>query len=376
MREALVIIPALEPERKLIDFIIELQQAGFDRIVIVDDGSGISYSDIFSQAEILGCIVVHHSTNLGKGEAIKTGIRIAVDVFGRGYPFITADADGQHLVKDIVRIDDALLKNPDCLVLGVRDFSQQNVPFKSRAGNRITSMVFRLVSGVRCPDTQTGLRGIPASLVALALKEEGSRYEYEMNMLQDAVQVTRLVYVPITTVYEDNNSCSHFRPVRDSLRIYGRLVRYIVSSLTGAAVDYLVFFISITLISLIFAPQHAVLITSATVIARCLSGIVNFFMNRTFAFRSHGAVSGEALRYFILFICQMAASAGCVTALSYILPALAAKIIVDTILFFISYIIQKKLVFNDRWGQTQKNKKGQPSEHFKKTGPVMMKSEL
>ena len=339
--EMVIIIPAYQPEKKMIHLIQELQETGFKRILVVDDGSGSEYAEIFHEAEALGCMVVQYEINQGKGAAIKTALGEAAARWGKEQSYITADADGQHLPKDILRVAQALVQEPDALILGVRDFSGEDVPPRSKFGNRITSVFFRMISGVACPDTQTGLRGIPASLLELALSEEGERYEYEMNFLMDAVRKAPMHMVSIETVYEEKNRTSHFRPVADSLRVYGRFVRFLLASLAGAGVDYLLFEL-FTLI-LIFAQTEKIIL--ATVMARVGSGIVNFLLNRKFSFRSRMPVGGEIFRYMILFLGQMLVSAGLVSVLAYLLPVLLAKVIVDTILFFISFRIQKNWVF-------------------------------
>ncbi len=341
MTRIVVVIPAFKPDKSLIQLLKDLKEIGFERIVVVDDGSGKAYEEIFQKAERLNCYIAVHAENRGKGAALKTGIQKAIDCFGNENSYITADADGQHLPKDIKKVADTLENNPDSLILGTRDFSKGNVPWKSLCGNRITSVFFRLTNGVSCPDTQTGLRGIPSKLEKLALTEEGSRYEYEMNFLTDASKSAPLYFVPIQTVYRDGNKSSHFRPIADSARIYGRFLRFIASSLTGAAVDYLIFSILILLLAM---PQTEEIFL-ATVIARIVSGIVNFILNKHRTFHSRMPVGPEAARYLTLFIVQMCASAGLVSLFTLLLPAAASKLIVDTCLFFISFVIQKNWVF-------------------------------
>ena len=204
------------------------------------------------------------------------------------------------------------------------------------------------MTGVSCSDTQTGLRGIPRKLIPLAAETHGSRYEYEMNFLSDAAERCEMVFVPIETVYEDNNSCSHFRPIRDSLRVYGRMIRFMISSLTGSVVDYFIFAVMLVLLPFAGMSRTASVVVAATVIARLFSGIVNFIMNKKFAFRSAGDTGSEGFRYLILFICQMGASAALVSALSAVITPIVAKVIVDTSLFFASYFIQKRWVFSRR----------------------------
>ena len=217
---SIICIPAYKPGPKLLDLVKELEELGYIRIVIADDGSGQEYTPIFVKAEELGCTIVRHEHNMGKGAALRTVIEKAVFQFGHDIGVVTADADGQHLARDIVRVADALSSNPSCLVLGVRDFDKDDVPFRSRMGNRITSAFFKVFTGVACPDTQTGLRGISPSLLPLALRTKGDRYDYEMNFLMDAVKKAPLIMLPIETVYEDGNAESHFNPVKDSFLIY------------------------------------------------------------------------------------------------------------------------------------------------------------
>ena len=229
-----ICIPAYEPDDRLIDIAESLERSGFTRIVITDDGSGRAYTPVFVRAEELGCIIVRHEHNLGKGAALKTAIEKAARQFGTGIGIVTADADGQHLPQDIIRVCDALTGNPDHLVLGVRDFDSGNVPARSAFGNRITSALFRLGTGVSCSDTQTGLRGIPPQLVPLAQRVKGDRFDSEMNFLAEAVRVAPLITIPIETVYEKGNAGSHFRPVRDSLLIYREPIKKLAAGLAAA----------------------------------------------------------------------------------------------------------------------------------------------
>lgn len=338
---SVLLIPALEPEESLVGLVKALRAAGFERIIAIDDGSASAYAAVFERAEREGCVVARHPQNFGKGAALKTGVRAAIERYGRGNAYVTADADGQHLPEDIAKVARALERHPDALVLGVRDFGARGVPPRSWFGNRITSLVFRLTSGVACPDTQTGLRGIPACLEDFALSAEGERYEYEMNFLSDAARRVPFRFVPIQTVYRDANRASHFRTVADSARVYGRFLRFLGASLAGAAVDYLLFF----LFSHILPLPDARRIVLAFVAARLCSGAVNFLLNRRWGFRSANPAGGDALRYAVLFLVQMGASAALVALLSMLLPELLAKLVVDTALFFISYILQKNWVF-------------------------------
>ena len=95
-----VCIPAYKPDHRLLDLVEALENAGLIRIVLADDGSGSEYTPVFCRAEEMGCTIVHHEHNMGKGAALRTGIEKAVHQFGKNINVITADADGQHMAQD------------------------------------------------------------------------------------------------------------------------------------------------------------------------------------------------------------------------------------------------------------------------------------
>ena len=365
MAQHIIVIPSLNPDARLVELIADLKENGFRDIIVVDDGSGPSYRSFFDDCTDLGCIVLTHETNRGKGAALKTAAAYIRSTFGADAGMITADADGQHLPEDIRRVANDMDAHPDTLVLGSRDFGK-GTPWKSLCGNRITSVFFLLTCGRWVKDTQTGLRGIPASLMELAETEEGDRYEYEMNFLMDACLTHPFYATTIRTVYFNENKGSHFHPVRDAARVYARFIRFVVSSVGGFLVDILMFMLFLRLLPETFpflpftdasggvvimtnpgvANVSAAKIVVATVLARICSGLANFLLNKYYTFRSKQKAPGEAVRYGILFVCQMAASALFTTLVSSVLRApTPSKIIVDMILFFISYRIQRAWVF-------------------------------
>lgn len=342
-----IIIPALNPDKRLINVIEKLNKMSDSAIVIINDGSLNSCHNIFYLLEnTCNCIVCHHTKNKGKGEALKTGIRRAMREYPELLGIVTADADGQHLPEDIVRVADELPGHPESLILGSRDFSLANVPFKSRWGNRITSFVFYLGTRIRCPDTQTGLRGIPASLFELCLSVPGSRFEYEMNVLiASAKKNVPFVTLPISTVYHENNIASHFHAFKDSARIYFNILKFGISSLTCAAVDLTVF--SLLMYSMFGRSSSGIF--AATAMARCISGLLNFTLNKKWCFESHGDNLVQAVKYFALFCAQLTTSWAIVTILSRLpVNITVLKMLTDSGLFVLSYFIQKNFIFRNK----------------------------
>ncbi|MDK2905205.1 MAG: hypothetical protein PWR12_1281 [Eubacteriaceae bacterium] len=342
----IVIIPAYKPDQRLNKLVEELIEKNFD-LVVVDDGSGDGYKLIFKKLQYLKQVeLCRHQENRGKGAALKTGIAWALEKYPDTCGVVTADSDGQHKPDDIERIASALEQNGDQLIMGTRDFSGAHVPFKSRWGNRITSFVYFISSGRKCRDTQTGLRGIPAEIAKVALDISGDRYEYEMNFLMEVAKAQyKIKEVPIETVYIDENRSSHFHAVRDSARIYFNILKFSLSSLISAVIDNSLF----ALFMLTAFTSSSVGILEATILARVISGCVNFLLNKHWVFQSAQRKGKESLQYMILFVSQMFLSWFFVSSFSAYTQHLSIlKILVDTSLFAISYFVQKNLIFSEK----------------------------
>jgi glycosyltransferase involved in cell wall biosynthesis len=217
---SIIAIPAYNPDIHLLRLVNDMRTMFDPVLVVVNDGSASASDEIFDKLRRSErCTVLDHEENMGKGAAIKT----AASYILKKHPdsgFVMTDADYQHMPADIQSVSNSLEENPQSLILGVRDFSQSNVPFKSRWGNRITSVAFKLKTGVSCKDTQTGLRGIPSGFIKDCLSLPGNRFEYEICMLIKAAKTLDIIQIPIKTVYEDNNRASNFNAVTDSYKIY------------------------------------------------------------------------------------------------------------------------------------------------------------
>lgn len=349
------LIPSLNPDEKLPQTVKGLFEAGFSHVLLIDDGSRRDCQPIFEELALLpGCTVLHHEVNKGKGRALKTGFAYYLENFDQNTftGVVTADADGQHLPEDIYQSALPLLdlKKKYAMTLGTRNFNEEQVPFKSCNGNKITTAVFKLLYGKLINDTQTGLRGIANRYLPACLELKGERFEYEINMLIDAARKKlNIVEIPIQTVYFDNNRETHFHPVKDSIRIYRVMLasffRFACSGLISFVVDQGIFALFQKLI--LAGLSAALSIPVATLIARIVSSVVNFLLNRSYVFESKKADKQAVVRYYILCAVQMAASAVCVTVLHTLTlgDSSLLKLLVDTLLFFFSYRIQQEWVF-------------------------------
>ena len=354
----IALIPAYEPEKKLIGLTADLREKGFD-IVVVDDGSGPEYRDIFGELEMQATVLTHPQ-NRGKGAALKTGLRYinkymaytesvrtaagTATVSGRDAVIVTVDADGQHLPDDVLRVAEISAGRRDALVLGSRALGK-DIPARSRFGNTVTRHVYSAATGVRVHDTQTGLRAFHRSLIPRLLEIEGDRYEYEINMLMKlAAEGVPVIEERIETVYEDNNSGSHFRTIRDSFRVYKEILKFSASSLASFAIDYCMY-------ALLLAATGAAGITNGLIVsnigARLVSGTVNYTLNKKLVFRSRTGFAKSAAQYVMLAAFILAGNTIVLSTLAGTLGinSLAAKLITEVVFFAISWTVQKYVIF-------------------------------
>ena len=252
-----------------------------------------------------------------------------------------------------------MLSHEDCVVLGCRDFNQPDVPPRSVAGNKTTSRFFRLLFGIRLSDTQTGLRAIPAGYLPAFCAIEGERFEYETNMLLHMKRMgIAFLEQPITTVYDPEDYSSHYNAVKDSLRISrvmlrflatGSGFRYILSAVLSFLLDNGLYWMGMSLIGTRLAAASASSLVHLA--ARVCSSVFNFNLNHRFVFQSTENYWKAFAKYYCLCVPQTLISVACVTALVAALgisaPTLATcvKMVIELILFCISYFIQKKWVF-------------------------------
>lgn len=335
-----ILIPAYEPDKRLLDLIVELHKYKLEPIVLVDDGSGTAYRRIFEMAEAFGCTVLTHTVNLGKGNALKTGFRYIQETRLPG-PVVCADSDGQHLPHDIRRIVEVLQnQTTPGFVLGSRRFSG-TIPLRSRFGNSVTRAVFTLTTGTKIYDTQTGLRGFPLSMLDWLCQIPGERFEYEMNMLLTAHREGYTITEEyIDTVYLDQNKSSHFRPLVDSFRIYLPILLFSTSSLVSALLDFALLFLFQSLTGNLFLSVAA---------ARLCSSIFNYSMNRRYVFTGGktSKIQQSLPKYFALVILVLLFNYGLLYFYNekLIIPLVAAKLLTEVSIFLFSYWAQRRFVY-------------------------------
>lgn len=352
-----VVLPSLNPTDRLTDTVDGLLKAGFSQIVLVDDGSRPDTGPFFEAAASRpGVTLLRHEVNRGKGAAMKTAFSWLLEHRPDCAGVVTVDGDGQHHPEDAAACARKMAEEGK-LILGCRDFSQPDVPPRSRMGNRLTCAVFRIFCGLPVSDTQTGLRAIPMEYLPRLTAVAGERYEYETNMLL-ALRDLDIPWgeVKIRTIYLEENKESHFHPVRDSWKIYklilARFFRYTLSSLLCAVVDGALFaLLSSVLEWRLWGMAHT---AAAAGGARLVSSLLNFALNHSLVFRFTGRSMQALVRYYVLVIVQYLAQLGLTQGLFWLLHIhheystvrhTVIYVIVMVALFVASYVVQRRWVF-------------------------------
>lgn len=364
------IIPAYKPLPVVVDIAKQLIESDiFQGVICINDGSGKEYQKIFDDLRELGVHVETHAVNMGKGSALKTGFNAAMVYFPESCGVVTLDADGQHLSKDVINVANELYQNSTCLITGGRVFTDKTIPARSRFGNNLTKHVFALFSGVKINDTQTGLRGIPLSFLIHLIKLRTNGYDFELDMLISAKEHgIKIKEIPITTVYENGNSSSHFNPLLDSLRIYFVFFRYIWVGMFSFIIDFVMLEVFLKVLNISKTSPHMIETTAnlsyklvlANILARLVSSTFNFALNRKFVFKSKANVFDEYRRYFIFMIYILIINNAILyfllhnDAMQSLAQTKAAeifleitKIVTEIITFFITFIISRTIIFRN-----------------------------
>jgi putative flippase GtrA len=337
-----VLIPAYRPEEMLVELVRTLEQSHAGPIIVVDDGSGAEFAHLFRQIEQISSVqLLRHAVNLGKGAALKTGINHFLCTFPNLPGVVTADADGQHAAADILRVGMQLTGNPETLILGTRQFDSA-VPFRSRFGNRVSRALVRLLIGQRLSDTQTGLRGIPRSLLPHLLRISVSGYDFELEML---ITAKHLAYPmreeSVRTIYLEGNRTSHFNPFLDSTRIYFILLRFGTLSLLTALVDNVVFFTAFHFTGGIGRSQ---------IMARLVSVVFNYAFARRLVFLSKQDHRMVLPKYLLLVLCSGLLSYSLIRLVTsaFGIDVMPAKLLAEGLIFIANFTIQRDFVFTRR----------------------------
>ena len=192
-----IVIPAFNEEKVIIGVINEVNAAGYENIIVVDDGSK---DNTYNNAQKAGAIVLNHLINRGKGAAAKTGIEAAkiidADIV------VTMDGDGQHDPKDISKMVKIIEQGYD-VALGTRLKNSKGMPFYKIIANQLGNFFTWMIYGLRVSDSQSGFRAYSKKSLKV-IDTRTDRYEYDSEVIREIYR-NKLKYfeIPIKVRYTE-----------------------------------------------------------------------------------------------------------------------------------------------------------------------------
>jgi putative flippase GtrA len=293
-----LVIPAYRPPDRLLDLARQLSPS-FARIVIVDDGSGAEFREVFARAAELPRVeVLRHTANLGRGAAIKTGLNHALASLPGLIGVVTAEPGCQPA--DIERVAQSLLAHPESLV-------------QPAADSALHALIGR--------DSQTGLRGIPTGLAPriLQIAANGPEFDLELQMTARRSGVS-VVEEPVGVAR------SRFNPLLESTKLYFLLPRFAAVALATALLDHLIF----------NQALHRGWPRLWSMALGWIAGVAfNYPLVRGAVFRSRERHQRVLPKYLLLALAN--------AAVAY--AGISAKPLVEPLLFLINFAVQRLFIF-------------------------------
>lgn len=350
------IIPVVtvhNPDESLERTIINLKEAGFKNIIVVNIDSDQSlniYFDAVKQYE--GCKVLYNDPNKGRGRALKIAFSYILKNKIQGDGVVTVNGYNQFATRYILACAEKMIQKKNQIIFGSRDFSNREFPISKRIGNFLISTVCRFACGCALSDPLTGMRAIPYEYLEPFLQVKGDMYDYDANLILEAKErKIKISEVKVEDVYLEKKIAAHYKPIFDAIRISSSLIKFVASSIISTVLDQVCYVVVIWVLSL-YGTKASVGILVATIFGRAISSFANFYFNKRAVFKSDMPMGKTMGRYYTLAIAQMTISYFLVYFFSNILEitgplTVTIKILVDLALFFVSFQIQRRWVFHN-----------------------------
>jgi len=334
LKEILLIIPLLNPNKQLSKNIEEMLSMGFSNILLV---SNCEIKNSHNEITIIG-----YEENKG---ALKTAFSYALEHFSNLKGIVTAGGNAQYFTKDIAKVALTLLENQDKAVFGCRDSDKKNIPFKNQLGYKITSLVFKVLFALKIDDAKTTLRAFPMNALLKLLTVEGEGIEYESNVLMHLKEFKLEIVNVKIDIYDE--TAGYFKSFKDFILMYKPVLLY---SLSGCSTEFLELVLFTLMLFLLGSEATKLNLMISTVFARIIGSIFNFIMNKKTVFKSKSPAKKSIIRFYIVSAIQMTCSYLGVAFFTKILGidglgATIIKLFADVFLSIFNFRVQKTWVF-------------------------------
>lgn len=336
MRTALI-VRMRSGDRQLPEYTAQLaKRDDFTAVVVCQDGE---YNGVGDDANIIAL-----PDEAGEGAAMKRAYKYVMENLPDCDMVIRVSADDEYTANDILRVQRLLRKNRSALVIGLRS-RNHSLGWAGKLRRSIVNQVFAVASGRNLRDVETGLRGFYREYIPSLLKVDGERYEYEVNALLYATRTgMKICEAVLDTEYSIGNN-SYYQHIMEWIKVYGCVVKFAVSSLLTFLID---FFMLLGLNKLLAGINQVAALVISVGTSRTAGCLANFFINHFIVFDSNEPVSRTMLKFVCLQIVIMALSYLMIHFFNITLGMSIAisKIISDTALFAVSFVIQGKFIYS------------------------------
>lgn len=349
--KTLIIIPTINPTVALIDHVLELITYNFD-VLVVDDGSDEQYEVIFARLRKMAkCKVIKTAKNFGHGISLKIAFNSFLTEYdSRSYNgVITTYSDEGYSPQDIFYLAEKLGNKVNTMILGTRTFSSK-VSEQDINRHNVQNLVFSILDGRKFLDSTTGLRAYSHDVVRKMLDVPGANWEYELNMLQFAVENN------INIEEQKINNKGYVSNIVATLNFKDAMVvintmlksvyKFAIIAFVAFLLDIFIFRLVVTG-ALFFGSQRGLLIILlATILARLLSAPLKFVLTGKYFLRKKLQVNIRK-KFAALNVVKVVISTAIVSILWYLLNGseVSLKILVDTLLFCLFYRLEKQTIF-------------------------------
>ena len=214
-------IPAYN-EESVIGTVVQNCLKHSDKVVVCDDGST---DQTASNAEKAGATVLRHSTNKGKGEAMRTLFDFAKN--SKADVIITIDGDGQFLPEEIDKLVKPIIEKSVDIVIGYRFENNDEMPSYRKVGNKFFDKMTNLASDLPFRDTQSGFRSYSKKAISL-ISFNSNGFAVDSEILIDASKKDlKIDEEKVTVLYNTGTKTSTKNPISHSSGVLASLIEMI-----------------------------------------------------------------------------------------------------------------------------------------------------
>jgi len=214
-------LPAYNEEQKIYD-VVKKTSKFVDKIVVCDDGSN---DQTYENAEKAGAIVIKHSTNKGKGAAMRTLFDYAKRL--EGDVIITMDSDGQFLPEEIPKLVNSLVENNADVVTGYRFENEKDMPSYRKFGNKVLDKMTNLSTELPVRDSQSGFRAYSKKAInSIKFSTDGFGADSEI-LINASRKKLKIIEEPVTVIYHNIGKTSSKDPISHSASVVTTLIELV-----------------------------------------------------------------------------------------------------------------------------------------------------